>query len=396
MNEKAHYIHDECRLSDKIPEYVLGEMTEPEAGYFTRHVERCLYCREELHETRKLLGRIRRPDAELSEDLTHKILAKIPGRSWNCRRSNFRRIAVLGSAVAVLVCCWYILGGYHSPAREETAAPIKDNRDEKKETDIDHEIITVALSWLAENQNSDGSWDIGKPCGHEDYRVGLTGLTILAFVEESEPTGENSHSANVSPAIEYILRQQNADGLFGPAVDNALYNHGIATLSLLKVQERGWYPGDLKKPIDRAIKYICRSQTPSGGWGYLRSLEDADISLSTWQLQALSTAQSQGWPYLQNYIDRGHSWLRRMLAADGCANFGPAALDYYRLYFFGRTRPQIQAGNPQWNDRIRNSLATRQIRDGINRGSWEPDDEWGKAGGRVYSTVMAILILQVL
>jgi hypothetical protein len=40
-------------------------------------------------------------------------------------------------------------------------------------------------------------------------------------------------------------------------------------------------------------------------------------------------------------------------------------------------------------------LVPSQIEDGPNAGSWDPDMEWGGYGGRVYSTALAAMCLEV-
>ena len=56
------------------------------------------------------------------------------------------------------------------------------------------------------------------------------------------------------------------------------------------------------------------------------------------------------------------------------------------------------AGGPdwdRWNKVVRDQVVRRQVKAGCERGSWPPDDRWGASGGRVYSTSLAILTLEV-
>ena len=48
-----------------------------------------------------------------------------------------------------------------------------------------------------------------------------------------------------------------------------------------------------------------------------------------------------------------------------------------------------------WNSALKKELIGRQRTFGANAGSWDPDTVWGGYGGRVYSTAMAALCLQV-
>ena len=48
-----------------------------------------------------------------------------------------------------------------------------------------------------------------------------------------------------------------------------------------------------------------------------------------------------------------------------------------------------------WNRALQDALLATQNRSGSLAGSWDPDTEWGSYGGRVYSTAMATLCLEV-
>ena len=49
----------------------------------------------------------------------------------------------------------------------------------------------------------------------------------------------------------------------------------------------------------------------------------------------------------------------------------------------------------RWNDSLKPALLSRQSHTGQAAGSWPPDTVWGPHGGRVYSTAMAALCLEV-
>jgi hypothetical protein len=69
---------------------------------------------------------------------------------------------------------------------------------------------------------------------------------------------------------------------------------------------------------------------------------------------------------------------------------------YY--WYYGTLALFQHGGDPwrRWNGFIRDMLCRKQRRDRHANGSWDPDDRWfGPVGGRVYSTTMAILCLEV-
>ena len=48
-----------------------------------------------------------------------------------------------------------------------------------------------------------------------------------------------------------------------------------------------------------------------------------------------------------------------------------------------------------WNAVVRDTLIGEQRRTGPYAGSWDPNGPWGRYGGRLYSTAIATLTLEV-
>jgi hypothetical protein len=71
-------------------------------------------------------------------------------------------------------------------------------------------------------------------------------------------------------------------------------------------------------------------------------------------------------------------------------------LNYY--YWYYGTLALYQHGGrawQDWNSTVREVLISEQVTSGKNAGSWEPKDQWGRYGGRLYSTALATLTLEV-
>jgi hypothetical protein len=71
-------------------------------------------------------------------------------------------------------------------------------------------------------------------------------------------------------------------------------------------------------------------------------------------------------------------------------------LNYY--YWYYGTLAMYQNGGrawQDWNSVVREVLIGEQIKSGRLAGSWDPNDEWGRYGGRLYSTALATLTLEV-
>jgi len=306
--------------------------------------------------------------------------------------------------------------------------------------------VARALDWLVRTQEEDGSWNPKKWEGQELYRVGLTGLALLAF------SGEDAGNANadaVGRAADYLVTQQDKSGRFGPFFSNAPYNHGIATVALLETWART-KDARLKQPIERALIFIGRHQHPTGGWGYLSIDRKINTSVTAWQLHAVLLADALGWPEARPSVEKGLAWIAGVVDREGRAGYertgdfpeGPKALtamaafclsvgakhptetaadaavvrslakiaddatdaekvDFYRSYFLshalGVARRRGFSEGTKLGDltaQLNRTLAARQLTEGPNAGSWDPADQWSSAGGRVYATAMAALSLQ--
>jgi hypothetical protein len=219
----------------------------------------------------------------------------------------------------------------------------------------------------------------------------------------------------------------------------AMYSHGIATLAL---SEAFVLSGDkrLEPAVRAAIDYTVRAQHPaSGSWRY-QPLESGDMSQLGWQLMALKSAELAGVPtpaatrdgmvrFIKSASSGQHGGIAayrpndrpsRTMTAEAlvCRQFlgmsrdNPAAGEaatyllgelptserinlYY--WYYGTLGMYQQGGEPwqQWNRAMQTTLLPRQLSTGNFAGSWDPDCVWGGYGGRVYSTAMATLCLEV-
>jgi hypothetical protein len=75
---------------------------------------------------------------------------------------------------------------------------------------------------------------------------------------------------------------------------------------------------------------------------------------------------------------------------------GDGEPNLYYWYYATWGMYQLQGNHwRRWNDALVKELVARQRPDGNAAGSWDPDDAWGGHGGRVYSTAMGALCLEV-
>jgi hypothetical protein len=207
------------------------------------------------------------------------------------------------------------------------------------------------------------------------------------------------------------------------------------------------------------VGYTLRTQNPDlGGWRYEPYPEgrDVDTSVFGWMLMALKSARVAGIPVEERSVSRMVRYLEsaRMSEAGGRYAYQPdlprtslamtaqglfcqqvlsefrparndaeslalrrAAAESVALLLKNKPVPRDQDGTnfyywyygslalfqeggeawTAWNDRLKDVLLKLQLGDetGTAAGSWDPLDRRARMGGRIYSTTMSILCLEV-
>lgn len=314
--------------------------------------------------------------------------------------------------------------------------------------------VAAALAWLAKNQSPDGKWDAdafgagreSKTLGHDrggagaKADTGITGLALLTFLANGNTHLAGDYSQTVQNGLNFIASKQAADGSLGGEAEPFayMYCHGMATLA---ISEALAMTGDtrLRGVVQRAIGYTVNVQNRrTGGWRY-KPFDSGDTSQLGWQLMALKSAEMAGMPaprrtldgvriFLTSVSDGKHGGLasympgerisRAMTAeALACRMFlgdrpsdpsvieaadfilsetpGVGSTNYY--YWYYGTLALFQQQGPRWerwNAALTSTLLGLQRRDGEFAGSWDMD-VWGGYGGRVYTTSIATLSLEV-
>ena len=313
--------------------------------------------------------------------------------------------------------------------------------------------VRAALKWLSFAQSNDGRWDAsqfgsGKPVPEDHDRrgaglnadTGITGLALLAFLGAGHTHLDGEYAAVMQSGLDFLVREQRRRG-DGAVVGNAssfaaMYCHGIATLALCEAWS---LTGDdrLADPVRRAVAFTISAQNRvTGGWRY-QPQQQGDTSQLGWQLMALTSAYyarldvpDETWKragYFLNSVARGshgglatyrpgearpsaamtaESMLCRLFlqtppdhpliqeAANYVANDlpGNGRVNYYYWYYGTLALYHLQDDRwTRWNAAVKRTLVQRQARDG----SWNADSAWGPSGGRVYSTALCALTLEV-
>lgn len=287
--------------------------------------------------------------------------------------------------------------------------------------------------------------DAGKPPGGTEADTGLTGLSILAFLGAGYTHEEGVYEHTVSNAIQWLIAQQRSDGYLGGKATyyDQMYCHGIATYALAEAygmqNDATRYPA-LREAVARGVWYISETQNSDGGWRYRVGASLSDMSMFGWQLMALKSAELAGISTPEKTRSDMIRFLRERSrgAAGGLAGYkqdspptpamtaeaffckqmyglrrnSPAGLEATRYlqshlpqlsrpdeyYWYYGTLAMFQYGGEPWdawNASMRDTLVRLQRRNGNLDGSWDPIGPWSSVGGRVYSTALSTMCLEV-
>jgi hypothetical protein len=222
-----------------------------------------------------------------------------------------------------------------------------------------------------------------------------------------------------------------------------MYCHAMATYALAEAYGMQSDPKSdtrLREPVSRAVAYILENQNESdGGWRYIKT-QDSDMSMFGWQLMALKSAEITNIPVPHAAKRRMVQFLkdRSLGQQQGLAGYrvnmpvtpsmtaealfskqmlgiqrthpacteaveyllkNPPKLSDYDLYYwyYGTLAMYQYGGEPwqTWNEALRDRLIADQVKTGDLAGSWDPKDRWGLYGGRLYSTTLSTLCLEV-
>jgi hypothetical protein len=288
--------------------------------------------------------------------------------------------------------------------------------------------------------------------GKRDYRIAETGLVVLAFAGAGNNLREGEFRPVVREATKFLMDACDQTGSFHgepvPEQDRRMYGQAMAVLGLSEVQRQSPSPF-LSKVLERGVRSIERAQTPYAGWRYQGDGRSSDTSVTGWQVLALHAAkragvevnpatrrgarewlsamtENQTWRVGYNRRGRGSLAMTatgltmnlllgrpsgdpeirggfRILAANppawpprGSPPDGGAGPDLY-YWYFGTLAAANRRGSDwgSWRRALGTALLSNQESTGEAAGSWPPVGPWEAIGGRVLSTALGTLGLEL-
>lgn len=368
-----------CPHAEDAAAFVADELVASERVAFEAHLAKCERCAAAVRSIRSVVLLLHStPQEEVAHDLAPAVLTRAREERST---TTWTRVAAFAAAAAVVFA--FVLSKTWSP-------PIAPPPISVAAVNHQSESVARALDWLCKAQEADGSWSTERWGGDQRFAPALTALPLIALLSNEHSTPEQSAAA--ARAVQSLQNSQAANGSFGGAFFGSSYNQGIATLALLRAYQRHPAPA-LKRSIESACAVIVSTQATHGGWGYHGSSQPHP-AITLWNVEALKLAATLGIAKTQPGLDRGTQWQQTLSPA---ATSVPHThdVDFYQAYFLASLLKQSN-DTPSLEKlaAIREALLTSQVRDGSESGSWAPDDQWGRVGGRLYSTSLASLALE--
>lgn len=308
--------------------------------------------------------------------------------------------------------------------------------------------VESGLRWIVDHQNRyDGGWSFQQSCqkcrhdGNSQSDNAATGLSLMALLGAGYTHKRGPYQQSVQMGLDALLRYQakRKSEFGGPFVDVSaagMYTHAIATIAVADAYAMT-QDQSLKESLTLAHQYILNSQHRGGGWRY-RPNSRGDMLITGWQILALKSLQRCGiqtpaevWQRTIAFVDslevsdgtafRYHisetrsrdvptavgllnqmylQWPRDHRSLDrGANNLVDRRVSKDDIYFNFYTTlllHHLQHDSwEHWNTRVRDHLIDTQATRGHESGSWHFKHRHGDVGGRLYTTAMAVMTLEV-
>jgi squalene cyclase len=332
------------------------------------------------------------------------------------------RARTLGSLFVLAVLLIGLAAGV-KPAPVQGADEVQMDAATKKAT-------AKALQWLAEKQNSDGSWGEAR----YPHNTAITAFALLGFMSQGHVPGQGLYGPEVAKGCRFLLASaRESDGYLVGARGGNMYCHGMATLALSQL----WgMTGDeeIKPVLKKAIGLIVGCQSREGGWRYQPNENGADISVTIMQVMALRAAKNAGLHVPDDTLKKAIDYIKRCEDArtggfnyqpgSGAPGFArtaaglcvlqlcgeyearqlPRGVEYLKNaqnerhhWFYGQyyaSHAMHTVGGKDWADWYANTckvLRDKQEGDG----SWTGRDLDFSAPGSIYCTSIAVMVMSV-
>ncbi len=273
--------------------------------------------------------------------------------------------------------------------------------------------VAKGLAFLIRSQTTDESKSDGDLAGHASLyaRTYCHSMATFALAEALATSEDERLRPAVERAVGFLIRSQSGSTggwRYRPGDRGDMSQMGWALMALRSAELAGVeVPPNVWSGIERFVASVSRGSRgglaayqPQGGHASPTMTAEA---LYCRQILGLAPGQpaacAEAVAALLTRLPTGQSDSASSKSAPS-KSARPANL-YYWYYATLALHHQRTNGHDaatawdDWNGALKRSLLPVQVRTGRNAGSWTPTTLWGGYGGRVYSTAMATMCLEV-
>ncbi|MGA2065566.1 MAG: prenyltransferase/squalene oxidase repeat-containing protein [Thermoguttaceae bacterium] len=270
--------------------------------------------------------------------------------------------------------------------------------------------VRRGLDWLVATQRADGAFLDRATGGVNMYEHGIATFALadaceMADSSRQEPADRYRQAAQ--QAVQFIEYSQHNDGGWRYTPERELPSDtsvsGWQVLAMKAAKRAGIV--EIGEPCVASVEAFFKRCEIAGGapgrTGYQPGQVLSDATTGVGMLvhemileQPNSPLVRDGAKYLADVAEHS-SWKGPLVRR---RRFAAHPGDFYTWY--NCTLAMFLAGGEpwkRWNDAVRDHLVRLQCKEpeGCANGSWDPDGHWSPQGGRVYSTALAVLTLEV-
>ncbi|QEG38863.1 hypothetical protein UC8_08210 [Roseimaritima ulvae] len=311
--------------------------------------------------------------------------------------------------------------------------------------------VDKAIAYLVSQQRENGA------ITSRSADTAMSSLAIMAMASVGhQPSDDTPTGRAMNRALNFVLQadRQDDQGYYGRGDGSRMYGHGIITLMLTEMLGMGvsdQQDAAIHDRLQRAIDLILAAQQVpkrsghQGGWRYEPNANDADLSVSVWQVMALRSAKNDGLQVPVKAIDDAIEYLRNSYSSPlepdgqprdpvagfsytpgGGPSFAMTAAGLLAMQVCGQYESPLVTGAadwllehpPKWDQRFclygtyyfaqgmhgrgeeHAKTARQQVEEMLLShqqadGSWVAENGEERSRGGVYGTSMAVLSLSV-
>jgi len=311
--------------------------------------------------------------------------------------------------------------------------------------------VDRSLKWIAIHQMPDGGWSfdleacpscLGK-CSHsgtskKDDRAGATALALLPFLGRGFTHRDGPYKKQVEAGIAFLVGQAAKGNGKVYEKSGSLYSQGLAGIALSECYAMTKDPR-LAAPTQAALNFIMQAQDPQGGGWRYSPRQPGDTSAVGWQIMALKSGNMAYLEVNPLTVKKAVEFLESVKGDDYGATYGytspgnrlgTSAVGLLCRMYLGwkKDNPGLQDGAARiakagpskdlyydyyatqvmhhmegemwktWDATMKKMLIDTQATNDHEAGSWHEGvdgDHGAHAAGRLYSTSLATLILEV-